>query len=185
MWNRRHRWLRRLAAGFAFAGLVVPAAAQAHHLEISGGSGSGSFVKYDGYGYRQSPGVPLDQQVADSGIRFFDGGAYVSQPQVVDSGIRFFDRGQYVAETSIRPDDRAVRITPQPVDATNVARPDDRGERLSPSDGELPQVVAEPSTGFDWSDAGIGAGMAVGLMLLALGAALATRHASRKSLAGA
>jgi hypothetical protein len=161
MWNRRHRWLRRLAAGFAFAGLVVPTAAQAHHLEIQGGSGSGSSSEYNGYGYQQSPGVLLDQQVVDS------------------------VRGAYVSETSVRPDDRAVRITPQPVDATNVARPDDRGERFTPSGGELPQVVAEPATGFDWSDAGIGAGMAVGLMLLALGAALATRHANRKTLAGA
>jgi hypothetical protein len=57
--------------------------------------------------------------------------------------------------------------------------------RTRASGGELPQVVVEPSTGFAWSDAGIGAGMAVGLMLLALGAALATRHASRKALAGA
>jgi hypothetical protein len=128
MWNRRHRWLRRFAAGLAFAGLVVVPTAQAHQLQVSGG-GSGADI--------------------------------------------------------VRPDDRAVRISPQPVDSTNVVRPDDRSVRFTPSGGELPQVVAAPSTGFDWGDAGIGASLAFGLMLLALGAALATRHANRKALAGA
>ena len=175
MWNRRHRWLRRLAAGFAFAGLVVPTAAQAHQLQVSGGgSGGQSSAGYDGYGYQQSPGVPLaDQKGANDVAARPDDRAVRISPQAIDStGV-------------VRPDDRAVRITPQPVDSTNVVRPDDRGVRFTPSGGELPQVVAVPSTGFDWGDAGIGAGLAFGLMLLALGAALVTRHANRKALAGA
>ena len=42
------------------------------------------------------------------------------------------------------------------------------------------QVVA---AGFDWKDAGIGAGLAIGLVLLGWGAALATRHLGRPQTA--
>jgi len=48
-------------------------------------------------------------------------------------------------------------------------------------------VVAVPATdgqAFDWSDAGIGAAIMLGFLLLATGAAAAGRQ-SRKSLAGA
>ena len=143
MWNRRHRWIGRLAVGLAFAAVAVPTA-QARIVEDSGIAVQGREVVADfkGYGYykgtptgaseghlyRQSPGVPLSEQ-----------------------------------SPSVLPDDRAVRVT-------------------EPGN---PQLVAVPATGFDWSDAGIGAGTAVGVLLLALGAALATRHVGRKSLAGA
>lgn len=109
--------------------------------------------------------------------------------------------------TSVRPDDRAVRGAPQSTDVTAVVRPDDRAARFSPQTGseglvlrrdpgaavdspgavvENP-VVATPATGgqgFDWSDAGIGAAIMLGFLLLATGAAAAGRQ-SRKSLAGA
>jgi hypothetical protein len=186
MWNRRHRWLRRLAASLAFAGLVIPTAAQAHHLDISGGSSAQSSGEYNGYGYQQSPGVPLaDQNNLGEAWSFManPSGATANVVRPDDRAVRISP--QPVESTNIvRPDDRAVRVSPQPVEST-VVRPDDRGVRFTPSGGELPQVVAEPSTGFDWSDAGIGAGMAFGLMLLALGALLATRHANKKALAGA
>jgi hypothetical protein len=148
MWNRRHRWIRRLAAGLAFAALVVPTA-QAKIVDDSGIGTSGQPpVAYDGYGYQQSSGVPVDQQ----------------SPPVVIVGDWGLASQADTGQVAVRPDDRSVRFTPE---AGN------------------PQVVAAPSSGFDWSDAGIGAGSAVGLMLLALGAALATRHSGRKELAGA
>ena len=43
-----------------------------------------------------------------------------------------------------------------------------------------PQVVA---AGFDWKDAGIGAGLALTLVLLGVGAALASRHVGRAQTA--
>ena len=43
-----------------------------------------------------------------------------------------------------------------------------------------PQVVA---AGFDWSDAAVGAGLALGLVLLGWGAVVATRHLGRPQTA--
>jgi hypothetical protein len=193
MWNRRHRWIRRFAAGLAFAALAVPTA-QAGIVEDTGigSSGGQQDAEYNGYGYQQSPGVPVDGQNAE-----YNGYGYQQSPGVPVDGqnvaVRPDDRGVRVApgnsqiDVAVRPDDRGVRITPQPSSPQVVvsARPDDRADRFTPEAGNPQVIVAAPSTGFDWSDAGIGAGSALGLMLLALGAALATRHVGRKSLAGA
>jgi hypothetical protein len=49
-----------------------------------------------------------------------------------------------------------------------------------------PRSIAEPpvvSAGFDWKDAGIGAGLALALVLLGVGAALASRHVGRAQTA--
>jgi hypothetical protein len=144
MWNRRHRWIRRLTVGLAFAAVAVPTA-QARIAEDSGIPVSGREVVADFKGYGYYEGTPTGAS---------DGQAYRQSPGVPMSK----------QNPSVAPDDRADRVTPEPGN---------------------PQIVAAPATGFDWSDAGIGAGTAVGLMLLALGAALATRRVGDKSLAGA
>jgi hypothetical protein len=126
MWNRRHRWIRRLTGGLAFAVLVVPTAAQGRIVEDTG-----------------------------------------------------------VVVSAARPDDRSVRFTPQGEAPVFAARPDDRSIRFTPQ-GEAPVVFAAPSDGFNWGDAGIGAGIGLGAALLALGAAAVTRrHGGRGTLAGA
>jgi hypothetical protein len=170
MWNRRHRWIRRLAAGLAFAALVVPTA-QARIAEDTGiGSSSGEpYAGYNGYGYVQSSGVPLDQQ------------RVLVNP---DDRADRITPGNPQSGGLANPDDRADRITPGNPQIVGSLNPDDRADRVTPPAGD-PVVVATPSSGFDWTDAGIGAGFAVGLMLLALGAALATRHLGRKTLARA
>lgn len=165
MWNRRHRWIRRFAAGLAFAALVVPTA-QAKIVEDSGiGASSQAQAGYDGYGYQHGTGLPEAQQ----------------------SLVRPDDRATRPAPATqvevVRPDDRAVRVVGQPSDATVAVRPDDRADRFVPQ-GEQPQFVSAPSSDFSWSDAGIGAGITVALMLMLLGAGLLART-SRKSLAGA
>ena len=52
--------------------------------------------------------------------------------------------------------------------------------RTQPRSIGEPQVVA---AGFDWKDAGVGAGLALALVLLAGGAALASRHVGRAQTA--
>jgi hypothetical protein len=53
--------------------------------------------------------------------------------------------------------------------------------RAQPRSVGQPQIVAAP--GFNWGDAGVGAGLALGLVLLAGGAALATRSSGRTQTA--
>jgi hypothetical protein len=52
--------------------------------------------------------------------------------------------------------------------------------RQDPSTGarvpEQPTVVVEPGDGFDWADAGIGAGVAAGLVLFGAGTAKIVRR---------
>lgn len=53
--------------------------------------------------------------------------------------------------------------------------------RTQPRSVGQPQLVAAP--GFDWGDAGVGAGIALALVLLAGGATVATRHTGRAQTA--
>ncbi|MGH3007041.1 MAG: hypothetical protein ACRDOS_14300 [Gaiellaceae bacterium] len=56
-------------------------------------------------------------------------------------------------------------------------------QRALPQDYGVRTVQLAQRDGFDWSDAGIGAGSALVLVLLAGGATLATRHVSRPATA--
>ena len=53
------------------------------------------------------------------------------------------------------------------------ARPD---ATTGASVAEQPPVAVQPSDGFDWADAGIGAGTAAGIVVLAGAAATVRRH---------
>ena len=110
--------------------------------------------------------------------------------------------GAALDATVVRPDDRAVRVSPGVVVA--AVRPDDRAVRLSPATADEPAMLpdnragvrgpgaapdATPATilvspnGFDWTDAGIGAGMALGLILLGSGMLLVARRHRRPTVA--
>jgi hypothetical protein len=97
-------------------------------------------------------------------------------------------------ESAVRPDDRAGRVSPGT--GETAARPDDRGARVSPVIPSEPAVLpddragvrgpgaAPPSIvifpdGFDWTDAGIGAALAFGLVLLGSGMLLVARRHRR------
>ena len=63
---------------------------------------------------------------------------------------------------------------------------DSLGRPLGPADAVQPvSHVAPASTGFDWSNAGIGAVGVFGLMLLGIGVLLVGRHNRRSRLAAA
>ena len=63
---------------------------------------------------------------------------------------------------------------------------DSLGRPLGPADAVQPvSNVASASTGFDWSNAGIGAIGVFGLMLLGIGVLLVGRHNRRSRLAAA
>jgi hypothetical protein len=107
---------------------------------------------------------------------------------VVIESVRPDDRATRVSpgvvETAVRPDDRAVRVSPVST-AVPVGLPDDRAVVRGP--GAAPQttqahVVVSP-TSFDWADAGIGAGLALGLILLGSGMLLVARRHRRPTAA--
>ena len=78
----------------------------------------------------------------------------------------------------------AARFTPGHSDFPNhlrVASVYDRARGNTGLDRPLVTVTAADSRGFDWIDAGIGAGGAAGVLLLAAGGALALRRPVRRT----
>jgi hypothetical protein len=108
-------------------------------------------------------------------------------PGTRETAVRPDDRGVRVSpgtiETAVRPDDRGVRVSPvSPVEP--VVLPDDRaGERGPGAAPAAPTTILVSPDGFDWTDAGIGAGMALGLILLGSGMLLVARRHRRPTAA--
>ena len=162
--RRRIRLFRRLVLGLAVAAVVAPAA-QAGPDEgtnvLRGTLPNGSIVQGE---YKSGLG--------DGIVRGHPGGAIVQGdvPGAVVQGERKADlpRG-YVPFVSDFP-----RTAPAP--GGGDASPLGYRHALPQDYGTVPvEVVRGPST-FDWGDALIGAGGALALLLLAGGAAVATRH---------
>jgi hypothetical protein len=96
------------------------------------------------------------------------------------------------ASTSTRPDDRGARVTAtslaQANDVVHYARPDDRAGLRGPGAFQAPQQpVSAPVTGdgFNWGDAGIGAGSALMTLLIAVAAMVAVRRTRTDQPVGA
>ena len=80
-----------------------------------------------------------------------------------------------VSSTQI-PLDPAIRAALNEHQTATPTRPDDRMGARGP--GSLPQLSpVATSDGFDWNNVGFGAGAALAALLLALGSAIAVRHA--------
>ena len=80
-----------------------------------------------------------------------------------------------VSSTPI-PLDPAIRAALNEHQAATPTRPDDRLGARGPGSLPQPSPVAT-SGGFDWNNVGLGAGAAFAALLLALGSAIAVRHA--------
>jgi hypothetical protein len=168
--NRRRNWfIKRFALGLAIAAIAAPVA-QARIDEGSSVQASGYQSFATDFPY-QSPssgdalkGIAYRQFVTDfpsSQVNASDYGMPRAMP--VDYAL---NRGDQI---------EVVRALPS-------GSPSDKIEfvRTQPRSIGEPQVV---SAGFDWKDAGIGAGLALALVLLGVGAALASRHVGRAQTA--
>jgi hypothetical protein len=153
-WTRRRVWTMWLAMGVS---LVVVGAAQA--MAVDPGSGKSY--------------APASSSRADT---FTPG--YTDFP----NALRLANVSSSTANTAVRPDDRAVRVTPtSDVPAVGI-RPDDRAIRVGPPADSTPVLVATDSKGgLDWSDATYG--LLVGFMLALLAAGIAVAMRSRGRLA--
>jgi hypothetical protein len=175
-WKRN--WIvKRMVLGFAVAGLVVPAAAQARVDE--GGLGqpnatSELVVKGD----KAQTDFAAEGQVNTFVPFVTDFPKYESTSNVSTGtpvGMPSAGLNEYL---KARDGIEVARLQPR-----NEVRAGDLIEnvRLEPRTVSTPQVVSSP--GFDWSDAGIGAGLALILVLAGGGALIATRHMGRTQTA--
>ena len=164
--NRRKNWfIKRIALGLAIAAVAAPVA-QARIDE-------GSSVEANGYQafVTDFPSVPSGQFA--KGIVNSD---YPSLKPTVVASAYGMPRATPMDYAINRGDQiEVVRALPS-------GSPSDKIEfvRTQPRSIGEPQVVA---AGFDWKDAGIGAGLALALVLLGAGAALASRHVGRAQTA--
>lgn len=187
--NRRRNWLvKRIALGLAIAAFAAPVA-QARIDE-------GSSVQANGYqafvsDFPSSSQITSQVNAADYGMPRALPSDYAqlrgdkielvrSLPRSTGNDVVAADYGMPRA----MPNDYAlasgdqievVRGLPQNTSSDKI-----EFVRTQPRSIGEPQVVA---AGFDWNDAAIGAGLAVGLLLLGWGAALATKHFGRPQTA--
>jgi hypothetical protein len=81
-----------------------------------------------------------------------------------------------IVSATLIPLDPAIRAALNEHQAATPTRPDDRLGARGPGSLPQPSPVAM-SGGFDWNNVGFGAGAALAALLLALGSAIAVRHA--------
>ena len=161
---KRNWMIKRMVLGFAVAALVVPAVAQARVDSGIGMPNPANQVKGDVY-------VPFVTDFPKyewtSSVSNVSAGTPVGLPSV---GLNDY--------LKVRDGIEVVRLQPR-----NEVRSGDLIEnvRLAPRSVSTPQVVSSP--GFDWSDAGIGAGLALALVLAGGAAFIATRHMGRTQTA--
>jgi hypothetical protein len=176
--NRRRNWLvKRIALGLAIAAVAAPVA-QAKIDE-------GSSVQAKGYQAFVTD-FPSSSAVSTSSNQIEL--VRVEQPRSTPSAAALAAGNQIelvrVEQPRSTPSDNAFATGDQieVVRALPRATPSDKIEfvRTQPRSIGEPQVVA---AGFDWKDAGIGAGLALALVLLGVGAALASRHVGRTQTA--
>ena len=164
--RRKRNWiLKRLVLGFAVAALVVPSAATAAVDE--GGAGqpnSSSEIAKNAY-------VPF---VTD--FPKYELASDVNGPYGVARGTRTDYAGNdYARRNVVSVDIENVRLQPR-----TVASADIESVRLQPRTTFTPEVV---SAGFDWGDAGIGAGLVLGLVLIGGAAFYGTRYLGKQQTA--
>jgi hypothetical protein len=172
--TRRRNWiLKRIVLGFAVVALVAPGAAKAKVDEgITGQPNSAqkiatvdSYVPFmtDFPRYESTVAADAGVQLADPKFGQSDGtsGVQVADPKYGQTEVRGYGLPHAGLNDYLATHPGAV------VDQKN--------------DVSAPQAVSSP--GFDWSDAGIGAGLALLLLGLGIGALRATRHLGRTQTA--
>jgi hypothetical protein len=170
--NRRRNWfIKRLALGLAIAAIAAPVAQARVDEGVQGQpNAANEVVKAIPYRWPSSAdakkGIAYQQFVTD----------FPSYANVVDASDYGMPRAMPVDYAVNRGDQiEVVRALPSGSSSDKI-----EFVRTQPRSIGEPQLV---SAGFDWKDAGIGAGLALALVLLGVGAALASRHVGRAQTA--
>ena len=160
--NRRKNWfIKRFALGLAIAAIAAPVA-QAKVDE-------GSSVQANGY-------LAFATDFPSPQVNASDYGMPRAMP--VDYAVNRGDQIEVVrALPSGSPTDKIEFVRTQPRSVSEPQLASRFGQPNATTGDEL------ASWNVDWTDAGVGAGLAVALVLLGLGAALASRHVGRAQTA--
>jgi len=167
--NRRKNWfIKRIALGLAIAAFAAPVAqAKVDEGSTPQARTESSIVQAHTYQPVQAGSDGVYQQFATdfpSTANLVDASDY-GMPRATPRDYAI-SRGDLI---------EVVRSTPNGTSSDKI-----EFVRTQPRSIGEPQVVA---AGFDWKDAGVGAGLALALVLLGGGAALASRHVGRAQTA--
>ena len=173
--NRRRNWLiKRVALGFAVAAFVAPVAQARVDEGIQGQpNAAGESVQPIPYRWPSSADTLVKSRTVDYQPFATDFPSYANVVDASDYGMPRATPQDYAVSRGDLIE--VVRSTPNGTSSDKI-----EFVRTQPRSIGEPQVV---SAGFDWKDAGIGAGLALALVLLGFGAALASRHVGRAQTA--
>jgi hypothetical protein len=192
MFRKHIRFRRRLFVGLAFAALAAPTAAQAQTgLFVDGGPAPVSNVTVSSY--------------TPSYLRYHQVGVPVASNTLTPETKRFLAMAQatrYQQQSTAISERSAPTITPLQADGMRWTAMAKRYQELQslqptaaisersngvkgPDPSLVPQVALSTSSGFDWTDAGIGASTAFAAALLLGIALLVTRRNQHSGLTSA
>ena len=185
-YRRRKSLLKGLILAFATAAIVVPGAEASYHTQKA-----------------QEARWALNQTYTPEALRALALRSEAMNQQYQSLGanygleIRSESMNKLYQAQAVRPDDRSGVRGIEPLQATpdlsevqrhvaadqfvsqSVARPDDRAGFRGPNVIRTPELVPVNSDGFNWQDASIGAGTAIGLTLVLMsGLAVSRRRQS-------
>jgi hypothetical protein len=152
--RKRNRILRRIVVALALVALVVPA-------------GRAKATPDAGRTYQPEVGSVIRDWAGYNPNAFVGSGTPVGMPH---AGLNDYLQSRDGVEL-VRLEPRSTLRVSDPIEKVRVASRVD----------STPQSVASP--GFDWGDAGIGAGVVAGLLLLGAAAFFGTRHLGRPQTA--
>src|SRR6476659_2217181 len=188
---RKHLRVRRMILGLAFASMLVPVAP-------AGAASLSTFVDNGRVAPKTDSGIVLS--VPPSYLRYHQVGVPVASNTLTAEGKRFLAMAQatrYQPQQSAAVSEHSARtITPLQADGlrwTAMARFYEQNqpsvaisERSNgvkgPDPSLVPQVVLSTSSGFDWTDAGVGASTAFAAALLLGIAIVLTRRRQHQGL---
>ena len=183
--NRRKNWfIKRIALGLAIAAVAAPVAqARVDEGVQSQPSASNQVFKVIPYRWPSSGdalnGIAYQQFLTDfpsSQVNASDYGMPRAMP--VDYAVNRGDQIEVVrALPSGSPTDKIEFVRTQPRSVSEPQLASRFGQPNATTGAEL------ASWNVNWTDAGVGAGLALALVLLGVGAALASRHVGRAQTA--
>jgi hypothetical protein len=184
-YRRRHRWLRRLALGFAFAAFASPAAAKFD--DVGGGS---SYVQAGGWSglVDSASGVPLSAGLVGAEEAEITVIPYLSQGVLGEASKSAVAAEPFVPGVTDFP--TATAFVPGVTDFPTPTAP----RVTTPRDGQLdrfsieqPRVAGQPSratsSAREWNDS-LALAIGGGALALALALGLGIGYLSRPRLAG-